>query len=142
MFPQRGFAWLLTMNWPKAILITPPGSAVQITTGEIAQSVFIYLDGAVSPCLALLHTHESYLDTHVRKSLAFSVGSLREQSLIELCHDPAYIALRERLLQFDFSPCVSCNTCDMAEANQEDCLGNVAPTCGGCLWAQGFIQCP
>jgi len=26
--------------------------------------------------------------------------------------------------------------------NLEDCFGNSAPTCGGCLWAQGLIQCP
>jgi hypothetical protein len=30
----------------------------------------------------------------------------------------------------------------LAEANLEDCLGNTAPACGGCLWAQGVIQCP
>jgi len=28
------------------------------------------------------------------------------------------------------------------EHNEEDCFGNEHPTCGGCLWAQGFIQCP
>jgi hypothetical protein len=30
----------------------------------------------------------------------------------------------------------------MTESNQEDCFGNTFPTCGGCLWAQGFIRCP
>jgi hypothetical protein len=24
----------------------------------------------------------------------------------------------------------------------EDCYGNAFPACGGCLWAQGIIQCP
>jgi molybdenum cofactor biosynthesis enzyme MoaA len=24
----------------------------------------------------------------------------------------------------------------------EDCCGSPTPACGGCLWAQGFIQCP
>lgn len=105
-------------------------------------SLSVRWDGAVSPCLALMHKNESYLDNHVRKSLAFSVGNLNEHTLVELWHDPSYTALRERLLQFDFSPCVSCNSCEMADANQEDCFGNVAPACGGCLWAQGFIQCP
>lgn len=32
--------------------------------------------------------------------------------------------------------------CEMSEANEEDCLGNTFPACGGCLWAQGIIQCP
>jgi hypothetical protein len=30
----------------------------------------------------------------------------------------------------------------MADGNQEDCIGNHAPACGGCLWAQGLIRCP
>lgn len=105
-------------------------------------SLSVRWDGAVSPCLALLHDHESYLDNHVRRSQAFSVGSLKDRSLVELWHDAEYKALRERLLEFDFSPCISCNSCEMAEANQEDCFGNTTPACGGCLWAQGFIQCP
>ena len=28
------------------------------------------------------------------------------------------------------------------DGNEEDCLGNVFPACGSCLWAQGLIQCP
>ena len=105
-------------------------------------SVSVRWDGAVSPCLALLHDHESYLDNHVRKSQAFSIGSLKDRSLFELWNAPDYKALRERLVAFDFSPCMSCNSCEMADSNQEDCFGNTSPTCGGCLWAQGFIQCP
>ena len=105
-------------------------------------SLSVRWDGAVSPCLALLHSNESYLDNHVRKSLAFSVGSLQDQSLEDIWNNASYRALREQLLRFDFSPCISCNSCEMADANLEDCFGNVLPTCGGCLWAQGFIQCP
>ena len=30
----------------------------------------------------------------------------------------------------------------MASTNGEDCYGNALPACGGCLWAQGVIQCP
>jgi MoaA/NifB/PqqE/SkfB family radical SAM enzyme len=105
-------------------------------------SLSVRWDGAVSPCLALLHDFRSYLDDTLRESQAFSVGSLRERSLVEVWDDPRYRDLRERLLEFYFSPCVACNSCENAEANVEDCFGNVLPTCGGCLWAQGFIQCP
>ncbi|MEX0973885.1 MAG: hypothetical protein WD024_00830 [Bacillota bacterium] len=31
---------------------------------------------------------------------------------------------------------------EYSEKNQEDCTGNKFPTCGGCIWAQGVIQCP
>jgi MoaA/NifB/PqqE/SkfB family radical SAM enzyme len=105
-------------------------------------SLSIRWDGSVSPCLALLHTHESYLGNRARRSHAYSTGSLSCQTLSEIWNDPAYRALRERLLEFDFSPCAFCNSCEMAEQNLEDCFGNVLPACGGCLWAQGFIQCP
>jgi MoaA/NifB/PqqE/SkfB family radical SAM enzyme len=105
-------------------------------------SISIRWDGAVSPCLALLHTHESYLDNHIRRSLAFSVGCLQEHPLLELWNDASYKDLRERLIEFDFSPCIPCNSCEMVDSNEEDCFGNSLPACGGCLWGQGFIQCP
>jgi MoaA/NifB/PqqE/SkfB family radical SAM enzyme len=62
--------------------------------------------------------------------------------LMDIWNNPEYVALRERLQEFDFSPCTFCNSCEMAESNKEDCFGNIQPACGGCLWAQGFIQCP
>jgi len=105
-------------------------------------STSIRWDGAISPCLPLLHTHRSYLDFRPRTSQAFAVANVNETSLAEAWSDPAYVELRERLLAFDFAPCTICNSCDMAEENLEDCFGSPTPACGGCLWAQGFIQCP
>ncbi|NPV87818.1 MAG: radical SAM protein [Anaerolineae bacterium] len=105
-------------------------------------SLSIRWDGSVAPCLPLLHDHESYLDDRLRRSHAFFIGNINQRGLLEIWNDPAYVALRERLLGFDFSPCTGCNSCEMADANLEDCFGNVQPACGGCLWAQGFIQCP
>ncbi len=105
-------------------------------------SVSIRWDGAVSPCLSLMHSHESYLDDHIRKSAAYSVGRIQDNTLQEIWNNPGYTALREKLTQFDFSPCTFCNSCYMADENMEDCFGNEQPACGGCLWAQGFIQCP
>jgi hypothetical protein len=43
---------------------------------------------------------------------------------------------------FAFAPCTFCGGCEMLDGNEEDCLGNEFPACGGCLWAQGLIQCP
>jgi MoaA/NifB/PqqE/SkfB family radical SAM enzyme len=105
-------------------------------------SVSIRWDGAISPCLPLLHTHRSYLDFRPRTSHAYSVGNVNDVSLAEAWREPGYVALRERLLAFDFAPCTICNSCDMADENLEDCFGSPAPACGGCLWAQGFIRCP
>ena len=98
--------------------------------------------GEISPCLPLLHTHASYLDFRPRTNHAFAVANIHERSLLEAWRDPDYVALRERLLAFDFAPCTICNSCDMADENLEDCFGSPTPACGGCLWAQGFIRCP
>jgi MoaA/NifB/PqqE/SkfB family radical SAM enzyme len=105
-------------------------------------STSIRWDGALSPCLPLLHSHQSFLGERKRRIEAFSVGSIAERELKELWEDPGYVSLRSRLQEFDFSPCSWCNSCDFPDGNQEDCFGSPAPTCGGCLWAQGFIRCP
>lgn len=106
------------------------------------RSVAIRWDGAVSPCLALLHDHENYLLEKKRVVSGWQIGSLDEFALAEIWALPEYQAFRERVETFDFSPCSYCASCEMAEANQEDCFGNTFPACGGCLWAQGVIQCP
>lgn len=105
-------------------------------------SVSIRWDGKVSPCLPLLHPHESYLGQTHRKNQAYFVGSLEDESLKQAWENPQHVRLRERLQEFDFSPCTICSSCEMVEGNEEDCFGNELPTCGGCLWAQGFIRCP
>lgn len=98
--------------------------------------------GDVSPCWPLMHTHVSYLHGKPRMNYRHVVGNVAERSLLELWLDPEYVAYRKRLHNFDFAPCTFCGGCELAEANREDCIGNSSPACGGCLWAQGVIQCP
>jgi MoaA/NifB/PqqE/SkfB family radical SAM enzyme len=99
--------------------------------------------GNVSPCWPLMHTHMSYLHGKPRLSKKHVIGNVREKSLQDIWLDPEYLAYRERLHNFVFAPCTFCGGCDLSEANEEDCLGNaLPPVCGGCLWAQGIIQCP
>lgn len=105
-------------------------------------SLAVRWDGAVSPCLPLLHAHTAYLGERRRDSHACAFGRLDARGLREIWEDDAYIGLRARLADFDFSPCVACNACEMADANQEDCFGNLLPACGGCLWAGGWVKCP
>ena len=99
-------------------------------------------DGALSPCLPLLHTHPFYLDDRKHLSHAYHIGNLSDRTLPDLWQDKAYRDFRGALTNFSFSPCTSCNSCDMADHNLEDCLGNEHPACGTCLWAQGLIRCP
>lgn len=99
--------------------------------------------GEVSPCWPLMHTHMSYLHGKPRLSKKHIIGNVRENTLEEIWLNPEYVAYRERLHNFVFAPCTFCGGCDLSETNEEDCLGNeIAPVCGGCLWAQGIIQCP
>jgi MoaA/NifB/PqqE/SkfB family radical SAM enzyme len=99
-------------------------------------------DGSVSPCPPLLHNHTSYLHGKERVTRRHVIGNIKECSLNDLWNDEAYVAYRERVQSFAFAPCSPCGGCDLSEANEEDCFGIPHPACGGCLWAQGVIQCP
>ncbi len=99
-------------------------------------------DGGVSPCWPLMHAHTSYLHGKPRRARRHVAGWLDQCSLREIWDDPDYAAYRERVQSFGFAPCTFCGGCELAEANEEDCFGNTFPACGGCLWAQGVIQCP
>ena len=99
-------------------------------------------EGGLSPCLPLLYNHVSFLHDQERFSRRYLVGNVSERDLNRLWKDPQYQAFRARVEAFDFSPCTFCCACELFEKNEEDCFGNTFPTCGGCLWAQGIIQCP
>lgn len=105
-------------------------------------SLTIRWDGKVSPCLPLLYTHTQYLENRERLSKEYFVGDVNQTDLSLIWNNSEYQALRGKLEDFDFSPCVHCNSCEMVDQNLEDCFGNVHPTCGACLWAQGLIRCP
>lgn len=105
---------------------------------------FIKWDGSVSPCMGLLHSYKTYFNaiTVEREVTAYSLGNIKNNSLKEIWDSQEYYKFREKVDKFEFSPCHVCGPCDLAKKNEEDCFGNVFPTCGGCLWAQGVIQCP
>jgi MoaA/NifB/PqqE/SkfB family radical SAM enzyme len=105
-------------------------------------SLTVGWNGDVAPCWPLLHTHGSFLHGKPHTSYRHIVGNVRERSLLDLWHDPDYVAYRERVQGFAFPPCTFCGGCDVSVANLEDCIGNDGPVCGACLWAQGLIRCP
>jgi MoaA/NifB/PqqE/SkfB family radical SAM enzyme len=129
------------------------GLRISLAGGDLAEArnrcpfvergaMAIAWDGSVSPCLPLLHSHVSYLGGQDRLSRRYVVGQVAERDLRDLWTAPEYVAFRQRVRGFEFSPCTGCGGCNLSEANQEDCYDNPFPTCGGCLWAQGMIHCP
>lgn len=99
-------------------------------------------DGSLSPCLPLMHSYDMYLDSFHRHAKSWAIGNLKEKNLYGLWNTPEHLSFRERVQAFDFPPCTLCGGCELIDTNDKDCFGNEFPTCGGCLWAQGFIQCP
>lgn len=107
-----------------------------------AGSISMAWNGDASPCLALMHTHEEFLRDRKRYVDRHVVGNVNGRSLMEIWQEPNYVALRRRIQQFDFSPCISCGGCTMSDGNQEDCEGDEPPRCGAYLWSHGLIRCP
>jgi MoaA/NifB/PqqE/SkfB family radical SAM enzyme len=106
------------------------------------RTALVRWDGAVSPCMGLLHAHKTYLYGLERRVRPHAFGNVRESALFDIWSSKAYAEFREKVRAFDFSPCHVCGGCSLLEKNEEDCYGNGFPACGGCLWAQGIIQCP
>jgi MoaA/NifB/PqqE/SkfB family radical SAM enzyme len=119
------------------------GGANDTCTFVESGTMSIAWNGDVSPCWPLMHTHTSYLHNKKRLNKKHVIGNVSNTSLEDIWLDEKYLAYREKLHNFSFAPCTFCGGCDLSEANEEDCIGNDEfPVCGGCLWAQGIIQCP
>jgi len=106
------------------------------------RTTFVRWDGKVAPCMALLHDHTTFLYGAERSVRSFALGDLADSPLGAIWRSKRYREFRERVRRFDFSPCHVCGGCQLLEQNVEDCYGNAHPACGGCLWAQGIVQCP
>ena len=104
-------------------------------------SLALSCHGSVSPCPPLLHSYTCYLRGWKKSFRRCEYGSLKEQSLQSIWLQPDYVAFRERVRKFDFSPCVDCGGCEDSEKNEKDCQGNPFPVCGDCLWARGVLRC-
>ena len=103
---------------------------------------FVRADGKVAPCMALLHNGHTWLHDIRRKITHCSFGQIRQQGITEIWNSPAYKSFRRKFDDFDFASCIYCGHCELFSENQEDCIGNTHPACGGCLWAEGVLSCP
>ncbi|MBN1470171.1 MAG: SPASM domain-containing protein, partial [Syntrophaceae bacterium] len=105
-------------------------------------SVAITWTGDVSPCIALMHSYRCFIlgrEKHVKRHI---IGNIAKEKLGDIWNKNDYCSFRDRVFNFDFSPCVQCSGCDLSETNEEDCFGNTHPVCGDCLWARSVLLCP
>lgn len=103
---------------------------------------FIKWDGEVSPCMQLLHNSYSYLYEEKREILSKSFGNVNDIRLNDIWKCNEYISFRKRVHDFDFPDCTICDGCEDRLSNKTDCMYNIFPTCGACLWSQGIGRCP
>ena len=103
---------------------------------------FVRWDGEVSPCMALLHETTIYQRDRKRHLKAHSFGNVADKTLAEIWDSDPYQEFRQKVTDFEFSPCVRCGSCELFASNEHDCSNNTFPTCGACLWARGLFQCP
>ena len=103
---------------------------------------FVRADGKVCPCMALLHNGYTYMHNIRRKITHCEFGSIKEGPLDAIWNSREYKTFRRKFDEFDFASCLYCGHCELFEENQEDCIGNTHPACGGCLWAEGVLSCP
>ena len=104
--------------------------------------VFVRWDGAVVPCMQLLHGCTTYLYDERRTITSFTYGNVGSRTLMECWNDPEYREFRLRVQTFYFPFCTICWGCEDRKENLYDCFLGRAPTCGACLWSTGKIRCP
>lgn len=103
---------------------------------------FIKHNGDITPCMQLLHSSYTYLFEERRKVIYKSFGNISDNDLKHIWNSAEYNAFRERVGNFEFPDCTLCDGCDDRLSNEKDCMYNIFPTCGACLWAQGAARCP
>lgn len=105
-------------------------------------SISLRWDGAISPCIPLMHSYNYYVMDRKKHIQHFHVGNLKKDDLETIWYSSQFVDFRKKVKEFPFSECTQCSGCDMSISNEEDCHGNTFPVCGDCLWARGVIQCP
>ena len=103
---------------------------------------FVRADGKVCPCMALLHNGYTWMHNIERKITHCSFGNIKTQPLSDIWSSKEYTMFRRKFDDFEFASCLYCGHCELFSENQEDCIGNTHPACGGCLWAEGVLSCP
>ena len=105
-------------------------------------SMVISWDGAVSPCIALMHSYTCFVLDREKRIQRYVLGNVGEEDVLGIWNKEEYRRFRKRVLDFEFPPCIHCGGCDFVDSNEQDCYSSTFPSCGDCLWARNIIVCP
>ncbi|HSW46599.1 MAG TPA: radical SAM protein, partial [Phycisphaerae bacterium] len=98
-------------------------------------SMAVGWDGAVSPCIALMHSYTCFVLDREKRIRRYVLGNVGEEDVRGIWEKEEYRRFRKRVLDFDFPPCIHCGGCDFVDGNEQDCYSSTFPSCGDCLWA-------
>ena len=83
------------------------------------RAVVIGWDGGVSPCYALPHNYSYFtIDGRCKQVSRYSLGNIKEQSLLDIWTCEEYCRFRNEVRDFHFPSCPDCDlreTCDLRE---------------------------
>jgi len=140
-WPVKADAWVM---WGNLELPRMHWGAEQRCRFVQERAAVVGWDGAVTPCYALSHSYSYRAIDGVRKEVTrYTLGSITEQSLLDIWTSEAYCRFRNEVRDFHFPSCPDCDlreSCDLRTRN-EGCWG-WNPSCADCLWAQDIVRCP
>ncbi|OEH86114.1 hypothetical protein BHU72_14420 [Desulfuribacillus stibiiarsenatis] len=129
----------ITVDFPKNSLNT------ERTCNFVEQkSLVISWQGNIASCYRFLHGCTELYMNRKKEVLPFYFGNIRNQSILDIWNKNDYMHFRYRVANNLYPSCPDCiliNGCDNVTRADSDCDGGI-PSCGDCLWARGFIQCP
>jgi MoaA/NifB/PqqE/SkfB family radical SAM enzyme len=107
-------------------------------------TIFITVNGEVSPCLELAYTHPAFYFGSDRMHNRFIVGNMMNQTIQSIWDNKQFTEFRNNFATYDYSDCSFCyqpDRCGMRTLESVDCYCNTTP-CGECLWAKDIVLCP
>ncbi|MGQ9843067.1 MAG: radical SAM protein [Spirochaetota bacterium] len=107
-------------------------------------TVFINVNGYISPCPELAYTHQAYYFGNPRMHVQHRFGNIANNSITDIWGSMEFAGFRDKFRYFEFPDCTLCVEPDMCyhrTVDNKDCYWNTSP-CGECLWAKGIVLCP
>lgn len=110
------------------------------------KSCFIDVDGNVSPCYFLWHSHDCIAAENSISISSHEFGNIGHDTLLDIWNRKDFSQFRNEGEKYDYPHCTSCTQgpCDdlvnISQYGANDCYGSTVP-CGHCMWNLGGLRC-